>query len=443
MTLTRGQPEISSPSGLAADPEALFKEAHQRRRRRWMFASGVVAFLAVSLGVGVLVAANTGGGGAPNSVAPKSNHHDSDPATSISHGATRSFAVVATGILANAFDCASETNCFAVAYPQPGDAFHDWLSSEGRNQVAMTANGGATWTRSARFPRRWTPEPVMSCPSVAMCAVAVQPVTPHNNMLPARTIALTHNGGSSWIIRDLPIPTDLTGASVRRIDCADEWHCLAYVVGKGSTGSLGIFLSSSDGGTRWVEDGAAVPATEVVRTLRCDHDGRCIALSTLGPGMVALTSPDFGAAWTQGTESSDPTSGIITASCGDATHCMYSTVEGGLEATDNGGETWESSPVSVPTGQIITAVDCANGAYCFVAAARWHEGNYIDPVVYRTSDAGQSWSSLKVPPRADGSFVSTVVPLSCPTSDGCIGIAQASPRSPRSPTKRLVISTFR
>jgi hypothetical protein len=443
VTLTRGQLEISSPSGPTGDLEALFKEARQRRRRRWMLLSGVVALLAVLLGVGVLVATGTGGGGGPSSAIPERNHHEGDPSTSVSRGPTRSFAVVATGILANAFDCASESTCFAVAYPQPGDALHDWLRSQGRNQVVLTANGGATWSRNADFPRQWTPEPVMSCPTAAMCAVAVQPVTPHNNMLPARTIAFTHDGGSSWIIRDLPIPSDLTGASVRRIACTDASHCLAYVVGKSSSGSLGTFVSTTDGGARWVEAGAALPASEVVRTLRCDHDGRCIALATSGPGMATFTSADFGAAWTQGAESSAPTSAIITASCGDAMHCMYSTVEGGLESTDNGGETWDLSPISIPQGQIITAVDCANGAVCFVAAARWHEANYISPVVYRTTDTGQSWTSLKVPSRADGRMVSTVVPLSCPTVDGCIGIAQASRPSSRSMTRRLVISTFR
>jgi photosystem II stability/assembly factor-like uncharacterized protein len=443
VTLMHSRSEITSASGPAVDPEALFKEARQRRRRRWILSSRVVGLLALSLGVGVLVAGGTGGGGGPSSVVPGPYPHHSGPGTSVSPGSTGSFAVVATGVLADAFDCASERTCFAVAYPQPGDALHDWSSSQGRHQVAKTADGGATWKRIADFPDQWTPEPVMSCPTVAMCAIAVQPVAPHNDALPSRAIAITRDGGSSWIVHELPLPPDLIDGSVHKLTCTDGSHCLAYVVGKDSSGPHGSFLSSSDGGARWVDSDTIVPATEVVRILRCDLDGRCIALATSGPGMATLTSADFGASWTQGTESSVPTSAIITASCGDATHCMYSTVEGGLESTENGGETWGVSRVSIPSGQIITALDCANGMDCFAAAARWHEGNYTSPVVYRTSNGGQAWTSLEVPSRADGWFVSTVVPLSCPTPGGCIGIAQASPPSSRPMTRRLVVSTFR
>ena len=106
--------------------------------------------------------------------------------------------------------------------------------------------------------------------------------------------------------------------------------------------------------------------------------------------MTTLTSVDFGASWTQGPESSVPTSAIITASCGDATHCMYSTVGGGLEFTENGGETWGVSGVSIPSGQTITALDCASGMDCFAAAA--HGTTALpSPVVYRPP-MGEAWT---------------------------------------------------
>jgi photosystem II stability/assembly factor-like uncharacterized protein len=443
VTLMHSRPETPPASGPGVDPEALFKEAHQRRRRRWILGSGVAALLALSLGVGILIAGGTDGGGGPGQAIPRPYPNDSDPGATLSPGSTESFAVVATGILADAFDCASAKTCFAVAYPQPVDALNDWSSSQGRHQVAKTADGGATWKRITDFPRQWTPEPVMSCPTVAMCAVAVQPVAPHNNMLPSRAIAITRDGGSTWNIHQLPNPTDLVDASVHKITCTDGSHCLAYVVGRGSSGPLETFLSSSDGGARWLEGDTVLPAAEPVRTLHCDLAGRCIAFIASGPGVSTMTSENYGVSWTQGPESSVPTSAIITSSCGDATHCMYSTVGGGLESTQNGGETWGVSGVPIPSGQIITALDCANGMVCFAAAAQWRDGNYTSPVVYRTSDGGEAWTILEVPPRADGWFVSTVVPLSCPTSGGCIGIAQATPPSSRPATRRLVVSTFR
>lgn len=441
MTLTQSPPRIASVGGATGDPEALFREARRRRRRRWVLGSGAVTFLAASLVAGVLLAGGMSHGGGPSASVTSPNR--SDPGTPVLRNSTSSFAVAAKGLLANAFDCPSKTTCFAVAYPQPGDALHDWASSMGRNQVAKTADGGVTWTRVPDFPRQWTPEPVMSCPTVTMCVVAVQAFAPHNNMLPARRIAVTHDGGSTWTIRTLALPPDLVDASARRIVCTSESYCLVYVTGRGSSGPLGVFLSSSDSATRWVEaTGGDLPAAEVV-SLRCDQDGQCVALADSGTGMVTLTGVNFGAAWTQGSRSSDPTSPIVNASCGDATHCMYSTLEGGLVSTENAGETWVVSDVPIPKGQIITAVDCANGEDCFVAAARWHAGNYTLPVVYRTSDDGQSWTDLKVPSRMEGLPTSTVVPLSCPSSAGCVGIAQASSQSSRPLTKRFAISTFR
>jgi photosystem II stability/assembly factor-like uncharacterized protein len=298
--------------------------------------------------------------------------------------------------------------------------------------------------RIRSFPRRWSPEPVMSCPTVEMCALAVQRATRHDNSLPAHAIAITQDGGSSWTIHELSLPADLSGTSVNQIACTDELHCLAYVGAQGSSRPPGAFLSTIDGGATWTKTSAVPPpATGSLTSLRCDLDGRCIALVMSRPGGLTLTSSDFGATWTRGTESPFPSSAVMNASCGDGFHCVYSTGGGGLAFTQNGGESWGLSDVSVSDGQTITAVDCYSAMDCFAAAAQWDAGNYTDPVIYRTEDGGQTWRSLEVPARADGWSVSTVTPLSCPTSGGCIGIAQTRPPSSQPMTKRVVISSFR
>jgi hypothetical protein len=441
MTLLRNPPEMAAP-GQSSDPvedsEALFKEARQRRRRRWTLGSGMIALLVLALCIGVLVMGTRGRSGLTG-VAPGPDQPGKGPGSLLLPGSTGSFHTVATGVLADTLDCASETTCFAVVYPQPGDALHDWLKFRGEQVVAKTADGGVTWVRIGTFPRRrWSPQPVMSCPTVEMCALAVQPATKHNNFLPAQAIAITKDGGSSWTIHELSLPAALSGASVSRIACTDELHCLAYVGAQGSSRPPGTFLSTSDGGATWTETSTVPPvATEAVTAQRCDLDGRCIALVTW-PGGATLTSSDFG----EGTASSFPSSGVMHASCGDALHCLYSTSGGGLAFTQNGGKSWGLSHVSVPEGQTITAVDCDNGMDCFTAAAQWDRGNYTNPVIYRTEDGGQTWRSLKVPARADGWFVSTIIPLSCPTSGGCIGIAQTRPSSSQPMTKRVVISSF-
>ena len=213
MTLLHNPPEVAAPeqsSGPIVDSEALFKEAHQRRRRRWVLGSVVIALLVFALCTGVLVMGGRGGSGLIR-VAPRHDQPVKGPGASLVPGSTGSFDTRATGVLADTLDCASETTCFAIVYPQPGDALHDWLKFRG-DQVAKTADGGVTWTRIRSFPRRrWSPQPVMSCPTVAMCAVAVQPANQHNNFLPAQAIAITHDAGSSWAIHELSLPSGLGG----------------------------------------------------------------------------------------------------------------------------------------------------------------------------------------------------------------------------------------
>jgi photosystem II stability/assembly factor-like uncharacterized protein len=346
---------------------------------------------------------------------------------------------IGTGVLANAFECVSQRTCFAVVYPQPGDALHDGLTFPGV-LVAKTENGGATWIRVRSLPSRWSPQPVMSCPTVEMCALAAQPTAPHDYSLPAHAIAITQDGGSSWTVHHLSLP-GVTEATVQRITCTDGRHCVVYVAEQGSSPSPGVFISTDDGGATWTPIGTVpLPVSDRIVSLRCAPGGHCIALALGSSGGITLTSGDFGARWTQGAASPFRSSAIMNSSCGDALHCVYSTGGGGLAFTRNGGQNWEQAAVPVPDGQTVTAVDCANGMDCSVAAAQWNGRNYANPVVYRTEDGGLRWRSLEVPTRVDGWFVSTVTPLSCP-SNGCIGVAQT--RSPSSrPTKRLMISSF-
>jgi photosystem II stability/assembly factor-like uncharacterized protein len=420
-------------------PEDLFKEAHQRRRRRRVLGASAIALVIVAVGLGLSAAGGAGGASGPTRMA---SGRDRPGTNGGSRGTAGSFKALETGILAERLDCVSETACFAVVAPQPGDSLHDRLTVRGL-QFAKTPNGGATWMRVGSIPRQWSPHTVMSCPTVQMCALAVQRAAPHNNFLPAQAIAITQDGGSDWKINQLPLPADLSNTSVDNIVCTDELHCVAYVGHHASASQAGTFLSTSDGGATWTE-ASTVPApasTEVIAALHCDLDGRCIALAESSQSWVTLTSTDFGAAWTEGPQASFPSSAVMNVSCGDALHCIYSTEGGGLAFTQNGGGSWGRSHVAVPDGQTITAVDCNSGTDCWAAASQWGRDTYANPVIYRSDDGGESWTTLNVQASASGWLISTVAPLSCPTSEGCIGIAQATPISPtRSPTKRIVIS---
>ena len=441
MTLLREPPDVTPPAPRvdpAADPQALFKEARRRRRRRWVLASGALALLVTVLCAGALIS-----GGAGTGSGSSASPGDAGARPSVAAAPPRSFVAVGTGLLTNSLDCVTESTCFAVVDPQPGDALHDGFTFPGV-LLAKTTDGGATWRRLRSVPRRWSPQQVIACPTAQMCALAVQPAAPHNNLLPAHAIAVTHDGGADWNVEQLPLPGTGSEGTVEHIACADGAHCLAYVAGQGRTlAQPGTFFATSDGGATWTEDSTIeLPPARSVVALRCDPGGRCIVLLDGRPGGVTLASDDFGASWTEGSPSPFPSSALMHASCGDASHCLYATDSGGLAYTDDGGVSWGRSNVAVPDGQIVTAVDCANGTNCSAAASRWASGNYVDPIVYRSEDGARTWGRVKVPARADGARVATVVPLSCPSSRGCIGIAQTTSSSFHQGTKRVVVSGF-
>lgn len=97
------------------DAELLFKEARRRRQRRWLLGSAV-ALLAAALCVGLVITGGIGGGAGPTR---RSDQPRSSPGNPFLYGSSGSFAPVGTGVLANAFECASETTCYAVVEPQP------------------------------------------------------------------------------------------------------------------------------------------------------------------------------------------------------------------------------------------------------------------------------------------------------------------------------------
>ncbi len=430
MTLLDDRPTSNSPessNGPRVNPESLFKEARQRRRRRRGLGAGSIALLVVALCVLVV---SGGMGGSPGRTSEANAKGPGSPLLSRSTG---SFQAVGDGILASALDCVSMSTCFAVAYPQPGDALHDGRTFPGV-LVAKTADGGASWMRLRSFPRRWSPQPAMSCPTAEMCALAVQPMAPHNNQLPAQAMAITRDGGSSWAVHQLPLPTALGEATVKRITCTDDLHCLVYVAQTFPRASA-LVLSTSDGGGSWAT-GGTLPITAAMNVvgLRCDPDNQCIALAMGWSGGVTFTSDDFGANWTQNPQSPFRPSAVMNASCGDASQCVYSIDGGGLASTQNRGQSWALSDVPTPMGQDITDVNCVKTGH--LPKRRW--GTDLD------EPCRAQWNGRNYV-RRDGLLCccgSTVTPISCPDSNGCIGVSQMRSPTPHAGTKRIVISSF-
>jgi photosystem II stability/assembly factor-like uncharacterized protein len=182
--------------------------------------------------------------------------------------------------------------------------------------------------------------------------------------------------------------------------------------------------------------------------LRCDPGGRCIGLAPTGTntdgGLWALRSADGGRTWMVSWTRS-PATDIVLMSCGSALSCMYISDTGASMTTSDGGVTWRDHPAQRTWPDTVTSVSCPAASVCFVALAQstgTSGPGYTHPAVEVTRDGGRTWTALSLP-RVNGSALSIVYPLSCPSAGGCLGVA-ATPRefSGSQIGKRVIISSF-
>ena len=98
---------------------------------------------------------------------------------------------------------------------------------------------------------------MMACPTAEMCALAVQPMAPHNNQLPAQAMAITRNGGRVGPSINCPYRPPSSGATVKRVTCTDDLHCLVYATEQSSSraSASAMVLSTNDGGGSWAKAG--------------------------------------------------------------------------------------------------------------------------------------------------------------------------------------------
>jgi photosystem II stability/assembly factor-like uncharacterized protein len=213
---------------------------------------------------------------------------------------------------------------------------------------------------------------------------------------------------------------------VQAVSCSDRSRCVASVASEDGASSSGSFVVTRDGGENWTIGGPE--PTTGVSTLRCDPDGRCVALADANAGMVAYSSTNSGATWTAGAQATSPRA-VVAASCGDALHCVYAARGGGLTFTADGDASWVTAAPRELAGQIVTAIDCVDAMECWVAASRYGVAGYAEPTIYRTRDGGGSWAAFKIPGGGADWAPSSVAPLSCPTTAGCVGMARMTSSS--------------
>lgn len=401
---------------------------------------------------------------------------------------TSPFADVAPGSADGTLQCVTETTCYADALSAaPGS----------RSGLERTTDGGRTWHFLSPLPggARLSSAP-LSCPTTQMCmGVAREPISPQDQArltaalqavrrvslrrgtvsaraaraqaeasftkvrrsipLPATELVVTTDGGASWSVDRLvsspnPQPVFRMGDRLR-VDCATAQVCVASAESQ-------MFVTR-DGGRTWAQQPPIplVASPGGLYPLHCAADGACIGVEPLGSfphtSMVALRSKNFGRTWTAGPPVRSG-GAIYRVTCADTTHCMAlrSAKDGfTVASTADAGRSWQVVTVATstfPPGWVPTArsLACATGQDCWISVSAGPVvGNAVGDKtasIYRTVDAGATWTQLPPLPLVDGAPLVMVYPMSCPSALGCIAVgATASQFDPlRAPGKRFVPS---
>ena len=118
--------------------------------------------------------------------------------------------------------------------------------------------------------------------------------------------------------------------------------------------------------------------------------------------------------------------GNLLTTCGDTQHCLsvYWSQSGmsiSIARTADDGATWTVSLAPPDWRTYPLDLSCPTGTDCYVSTVN-NIGGFSDPTVENTSDGGATWTTVGLP-TVNGSSLGSVRPLSCPTVDGCLGVA--------------------
>ena len=324
---------------------------------------------------------------------------------------------------------------------------------------------GPLWKEGSRQ----VPPGYLTCPATSACYLLAQTVLttvgPYPNYY--NSVYFSDNGGWTWSSLALPLGLQFTAP----LSCPRAMTC----VGVGYQGNKNEFVSTDDGGHRWLVSPLRAPAN--VMTFDCSTVSACSLVtesSYLGPGhpqQFASTS-DGGANWYVHSFAADLS--ISSFSCPSADHCLAiasplakSGPTIALVTTD-GGHNWTPSrvpgiaPTLSPSGEpgTITAISCASSSSCVVFGSSTYteslesaaqlprrcppDGCLLrdavnwQATVASTSDGGRRWRIHRVAPVYIGSYTWDYTPgqpdararysintgatgfdLSCPQADDC------------------------
>ena len=365
------------------------------------------------------------------------------PASTTWNTASISQQSAATSAQFNAIACTDSQNCIAAGSYTNASGFQ-------QGDTLTSNNGGQTWS-TASLPST-TASPSFegtiffgaTCPTTSDCvAVGTQGYS-------RNTVAISSNGGASWsTAKSVPQPSFMQNG-LNAVSCPTTTRCVAVGSQMGTTqGQDQVLLSGNSGSTWSVVSAVYQPAntSNQLNGVSCPTASECVAVgytanASGNTSNSILLSTNGGQTWNQ--ESSVPqpsaTNQWLTAvSCSSTNNCVavgYDTNTSGTNVNEalvsnNGGQTWTPA-ASVPqpgistNGDTLNAVSCSVNGYCVAvgqyASAMWVEQNQI----LVSLNNGSTWS-LQAVPQPGGSYsgqaLSTVL---CTGQNACIVSGQVS-----------------
>jgi photosystem II stability/assembly factor-like uncharacterized protein len=217
-------------------------------------------------------------------------------------------------------------------------------------------------------------------------------------------ILATTDGGKSWTAQTSGVMTKLWGVS-----CPSTRICV-------TVGDQGVILRTTNGGKAWTPQTSGI--TTSLYGVSCPDKLHCVAVGRSN----ILTTTNGGSTWVPQT---DPltTNGAFSVSCHDAKHCVAvggpvrpsSASVAGIAYTSNGGVTWRTPFIVVPTNQTwdLYGVSCTSNSRCTASGGTGFEVPGHPALLLSTTDGGKQWARNTPPHGTHGT------PGVACTRDGC------------------------
>jgi photosystem II stability/assembly factor-like uncharacterized protein len=274
----------------------------------------------------------------------------------------------------NTVACPTPTNC--VAFGPAG-----W--------IARSEDGGVIWTTSILPNFRNVAFDHVVCATLSSC-VAVGAVD--NGASTGRVVgiaAVSSDDGASWV------RANVLGGVLGDLACPTAKVC--YATGtRPSSGALGFFFVSTDGGLNW-KVRLAEPKNGFGVPLSCPDARHCWAL---GGSRGFLATTDGGRSWTPQTEPEGGGGypGLADLDCFSLLRCVGVGIEhspgyGIIVVTADGGRSWTIPPSGYTSGDIggsFESVSCTSKGQCVVVGGQGGAGPQA-PFIMESDDGGENW----------------------------------------------------